>query len=79
MNSKIQLIKSKCMNVRPKIGKSESRKTSNSVCNELNDSIDEDSLEDKEPKKVSKVHLIRSIFPNRPPTVFFKYPKCCGI
>jgi hypothetical protein len=43
MNSKIQLIKSKCMNIRPRIRKSESRKTSNSVCNELNDSVDEDS------------------------------------
>lgn len=31
MNSKIQLIKSKCMKVKPQIGRSDSKKTLNSI------------------------------------------------
>lgn len=81
MTSKIQLIKSKCMNVKPRLGKSDSKKTLNSVWmdNEpLNDSVDLDS-EDPVESKGHKVHLLRSVFQDRPATVFFKYPKCCGI
>ena len=81
INSKIQLIKSKCMNVKPRLGKSDSKKTLNSVWmdNEpLNESVDLDS-EDPADKKGNKVHLMRSVFDDRPATIFFKYPKCCGI
>ncbi len=70
------------MNVKPRLGKSDSRKTLNSVWmtnQQLNDSVDEDSEEGGEKNKPTKVHLIRSPFEDRPPTVFFKYPKCCGI
>jgi hypothetical protein len=82
MNSKIQLIKNKCMNAKPKLGKSDSRKTMNSVWmsnEQMNDSVDLDSEDITEAKKGAKVHLIRSVFEDRPPTVYFKYPKCCGI
>ena len=44
MNSKIKLIKSKCMNAKPKMKKSDSKKTLNSggflENEELNDSLD---------------------------------------
>jgi hypothetical protein len=46
MNSKIQLIKSKCMSIKPKLKKSESKKSLNSGCVEnelLNDSVDMES------------------------------------
>lgn len=82
MNSKIQLIKSKCMNVKPRIGKSDSKRTLNSVWmanQQLNQSVDLDSEDAKESRKATKVHLLKSVFDDRPPTVFFKYPKCCGI
>ncbi len=42
----MELIKSKCMNARPKLGKSDSRKTMNSVWmsnQQMNDSVDLDS------------------------------------
>lgn len=83
MNSKLELIKSKCMNNRPKLGRSDSRKTMNSVWmsgEQLNDSVDLDSDEANDLKgQQGKVHLLKSKFADRPPTVFFKYPKCCGI
>lgn len=46
MSSKIQLIKNKCMTVKPKLGKSDSKKTLNSVWmsnQQLNESADLDS------------------------------------
>ena len=80
MNSKIQLIKSKCMNVKPKLGKSDSKKTLNSMWMDdepLNESLDLDS-EDLNDKKGNKVHILKSTFEGRPSTIFFQYPKCCG-
>ncbi len=70
------------MNVKPRLGKSDSKKTLNSMWMEndaMNDSADEDSQDMIENKKGAKVHLIQSIFKDRPATIFFKYPKCCGI
>jgi hypothetical protein len=82
INSKIQLIKSKCMNPKPRLGKSDSKKTLNSMWmdNEpLNESADLDSEDHNENGKSNKVHLLKSVFEDRPPTIFFKYPKCCAL
>lgn len=42
---------------------------------ELNESED---LDDEVPT-TGKAYLKKSIFPNRPATVFFSYPKCVGL
>ena len=68
------------MNTKPKINRSDSKKTLRSQWMEneaLNESLDLDS-EDFSDKKGTKVHLLKSIFDDRPPTVFFQCPKCCG-
>lgn len=84
MNSKIQLIKNKCMNPKPKLPRSDSRRTINSMWmadEHLNDSVDldsEDGLESRA-RGGNRIHMLRSIFPDRPATVFFKYPKCCHL
>lgn len=60
------------MHVKPKLGKSDSKKTLNSMWMEnepLNESMDLDSEEPD--RKGTKVRLMRSIFENRPSTVFF--------
>ena len=60
--------------------RSDSKKTLNSVWmtnEQLNESVDLESEDMAEAKKSAKVHLLRSPFEDRPPTVFFKYPKCC--
>ena len=70
------------MNPKPRLGKSDSKKTLNSLWmdNEpLNQSADLDSEDHNDNKKGNKVHLLKSIFADRPPTIFFKYPKCCAI
>jgi hypothetical protein len=79
INSKIQLIRNKCMKAKSRL-RSDSKKTLNSVwmsSEQFNESVDLDSEDMIEAKKSAKVHLLRSIFEERPPTVFFKYPKCC--
>lgn len=70
------------MHPKPRLGKSDSKKTLNSVWMEndpLNESADLDSEDVNDNKKGNKVHLISSTFQDRPPTIYFKYPKCCGI
>lgn len=44
---------------------------------QLNDSVDEDDGEEFE--KLTKVHILKSKFLDRPSTFFFLYPKCCGL
>lgn len=36
-------------------------------------------LDDEPVEKLTKVHLLRSRFEDRPSTIFFYYPKCCGL
>lgn len=81
INSKIELIKSKCMKTDAKLGRTDSRKTlSESVSNELNESVDIESEDaTNTTKKINKMHLLRSKYADRPATIFFMYPKCCGI
>ena len=45
----------------------------------LNESADLDSEDPGQNRKGNKVHLLKSVFDDRPPTVFFRYPKCCAI
>lgn len=66
------------------VGKCDSKRTLQSqwLNNEqLNDSLDMDSEDDVETTatKTNKAHFLRSPFPDRPSTLFFQYPKCCGI
>ena len=82
MNSKLELIKSKCMMNPVTLKRCDSRKTMQSqwLSNEgMNDSVDIDSEDEGNTQKTNKAYLLHSPFEDRPSTVFFHYPKCCGI
>ena len=72
------------MRPKPRLNKSDSKKTLTSMAwmpQELNESVDLDSEDNNglEQGGPPAIHMLRSIFDDRPPTVFFRYPKCCGI
>lgn len=82
INSKLELIKSKCMKSPKKVMRSDSKRTLQSQWDQdniLNDSVDIESTEGGTQEKGTVVNMIKSKYEDRPATVFFHYPKCCGI
>lgn len=82
MNSKIQLIKSKVMKSPSKMRRTDSKKTLQSQWmgeGALNDSVDMESEEESTKDVGNSANLLRSRFEDRPSTLFFHYPKCCGM
>ena len=82
INSKIQLIKSKVMKSPSKMRRNDSKNTLQSQWmgeGTLNDSVDMDSEGESTQEPGNSAHLLRSRFDDRPPTLFFYYPKCCAM